>query len=372
MIAVHTDHVGSLLRPPDLLRARERFARGTIGRDVLRAAEDAAIDRAVALQEEAGCEVITDGEMRRLSFQSQMTEAVEGFGEWDLDAFLWGRWRGEGLPEWNRARPARLGAVGRLARRRFLSVDEFLYLRDRTRRIAKITLPSPGLFANFWSPEQSRDAYPRLDDFLEDVARILREEVAELARMGCAYIQIDAPHYPLLLDPGTRAFYERQGWSLDAWLSRGIALDNAVMGDHPGVTFGFHLCRGNQGSRWLVSGGYGPIAERLFREVRAERLLLEFDDARSGDFEPLRHVPEDRMVVLGLVTTKTPGLEPIDALEARVRKAARIVPLDRLALSPQCGFSTSVIGNSLTEEEQRAKLRRVTQAARAIWGQSVP
>ena len=191
---------------------------------------------------------------------------------------------------------------------------------------------------------------------------------AALARLGATYIQIDAPHYPLLLDPETRAFYESRGWTLEKWLDLGIELDNAVMGDIPGVTFGFHLCRGNQKSRWLVEGGYEAIAEPIFRGIRAHRLLLEYDDARSGSFAPLAYVPDDRMVVLGLVSTKRPALEEPEFLTRRIDEAARYVDKDRLALSPQCGFSTSIIGNELSIKDEKAKLQLVTETARRVWG----
>ncbi len=369
MIAARADVVGSLLRPPELLRARQARAAGRLAEAEFKAVEDRAVDQAVALQEEAGLEVVTDGEMRRVSFQSQLAEAVDGLGEWDLDAFLWGDWHGgDGVDDWRRERPPGLGAVAKLARRRHLSAEEFVYLRARTSRTPKVTLPSPSLFANFWSPERSAGVYPTLDGFLADVANILRDEVAELARLGATYIQIDAPHYPLLLDPATRAFYEAQGWTLEQWLGRGIELDNAVMEGAPGVTFGFHLCRGNQGSRWLVEGGYDPIARAIFQGIRAERLLLEYDDARSGSFEALGQVPDDKWVVLGLVTTKRPQLESADELERRIREASRFVPLERLALSPQCGFSTSVVGNELTPDDERRKLALVCETARRVWG----
>jgi len=368
MIAAHTDVVGSLLRPSELLRAREELAVGRITPASFKEIEDRAVDWAVRLQEDAGIEVVTDGEMRRLSFQSQMTEAVQGFGSWDLDAFLWGEWHGvEGAEDWQRERPADLGVVEKLVRKRHLSAEEFVYLRAHTQRIPKITLPSPGLFVNFWSPEASRDAYPTLDSFLADVVRILREEVEELVRLGAIYIQIDAPHYPLLLDPETRAFYESRGWTLEEWLDLGIELDNAVMGDIPGVTFGFHLCRGNQKSCWLVEGDYEAIAEPIFQGIRAHRLLLEYDDARSGSFAPLARVPDDRMVVLGLVSTKRPTLEEPELLTRRINEAARYVDKERLALSPQCGFSTSIIGNELSVDDEKAKLRLVAETARMVW-----
>jgi len=242
LITSHTDVVGSLLRPAELLKAREALATGDVSQVEFKATEDAAVDQAIALQEEAGLEIVTDGEMRRLSFQSQMTEAVEGFGVYDINAFLWGEWHGdEDVGEWKMNRPKTLGVVGKLIRKRHLSVEEFTYLRSRTSRIPKITLPSPGLFINFWSAKHSIAAYPTVDTFLADVVDILRGEVAELVRLGATYIQLDAPHYPLLLDARTRAFYEEQGWTIDRWLSRGIEMDNAVMNGFPEVTFGFHL-----------------------------------------------------------------------------------------------------------------------------------
>ncbi len=368
MNCVHTDHVGSLLRPRALLDAREAFARGAIGSDAFKAAEDRAIDHVVTLQEQAGCEVVTDGELRRLSFQSQLLESVDGFGEWDLEAFLWGDWYGDGLEPWHRPRPVSIGVVAPLRRRRHLSAEEFTYLRSRATRLAKVTLPSPSLLSSFWSPTLSREAYPTLGDFLQAVTDILREEVEELVRLGCRYIQLDAPHYPLLIEPKVREFYERQGWTVDEWLTRGIELDNALMDAIPGVTFGFHLCRGNQASRWLVSGSYELIAKRIFQGVNATRLLLEYDDERSGDFQPLRYVPDDKVVVLGLVTTKTPQLERMDVLTARVREAAKHVDLERLAIGPQCGFATSVLGNALTEQDEIAKLRLIASTAGQIWG----
>lgn len=240
MITTHADVVGSLLRPPELLKAQEQLAAGTISPARFQEIEDQAVDEAIALQEGLGLEVVTDGEMRRQSFQSQMTAAVSGFGEFTLDAFLWGNWYDEkGLH--SKPRPDNLGVVSKLARKRYLSAGEFAYLKTKTTRIPKITLPSPGLWANFWSAELSRRAYPTLDAFFADIVDILREEVAELVRIGATYIQIDAPHYGLLLDPKTRAFYEGQGWTLEKWLTLGVELDNSVMEGFRGVTFGLHV-----------------------------------------------------------------------------------------------------------------------------------
>jgi len=358
------------LRPPELLEARGRLSRGEMTPAEFKRVEDRAVDWAISLQEEAGLPVVTDGEMRRYSFQDQFVEAVEGFAGYTPDAWLWGDWHGdERVGDKNTNRPDSLGVVSRLRRRRHLSVEEFVYARARTEKTVKVTLPSPSLYANLWSPELSREAYPTLDAFLEDVAEILREEVEELARLGAEYLQLDAPHYPLLLEGKTRAFYEARGWDLDRWLTRGVELDNHVIGDHPGVTFAFHLCRGNQGSRWLVSGSYGPLAQRIFGGVNADRLMLEYDDERSGGFEPLAHVPEEKVAVLGLVTTKSPRPETPEELEARLREAASYLPLERLALSPQCGFATSVIGNAVTVEDEQRKLRAIAETARRVWGE---
>jgi methionine synthase II (cobalamin-independent) len=367
VIAARADVVGSLLRPGALLQARRRLEHGAIGPPEFKRVEDAAVEAAIRLQEDAGLAVVTDGEMRRLSFQSQLTEAVEGFSDWDLDAFLWGDWHGDEVGNKRIERPS-IAVLGRLRRRRFLSVEEFTYARGRTKRIVKVTLPSPSLFANFYDPQRSRGAYPTLESFLADVAEILREEVDELVRLGCQYIQLDAPHYPLLLDSAYRHFYESRGWPAERWLDLGLELDNIVFGQRPGVAFGFHLCRGNQQSRWLVEGGYEWLAQRLFPRIRAERLLLEYDDERSGGFEPLAAVPQDKTVVLGLVTTKTRRQETIHELHTRIREAARHMPLERLALSAQCGFATSILGNAVTAADQQAKLRTIVATAERVWG----
>ncbi len=239
-MAFHADVVGSLLRPPDLLTAQEQLSAGKISPPQFKEIEDRAVDQAIALQEAVGLEVVTDGEMRRQSFQSQMTAAISGFGDFDLSAFLWGKWYDErGVKK--TARPSNLGVVSKLIRHRYLSVDEFAYLKSKTSHTPKITLPSPGLWANFWSAEKSTVVYPTLDSFLADIVKILRDEVTELIRTGATYIQLDAPHYGLLLDPSTRGFYESRGWTLDKWLTLGIELDNAVTGGFSGVTFGLHV-----------------------------------------------------------------------------------------------------------------------------------
>jgi 5-methyltetrahydropteroyltriglutamate--homocysteine methyltransferase len=368
MVTAHADHVGSLLRPPELLEARRRLAAGELDPPAFKAIEDRAVLDVVRLQQEAGLPVVTDGELRRESFQSELVAAVDGFDGVTIDAWLWGAWHSDELGDKTVARPPEMAVVERLHKRRSLAAEELTFLRAHTDRIAKVTLPSPTLFANLWSPERSTGAYPTFDAFMEDVVAILVEEVRELTRLGATYLQLDAPHYPLLIDPTWRAFYEERGWPLERWLSYGVELDNAVIDAAPGVTFGFHLCRGNQDSRWLVSGGYEAIAGPIFGAIRAHRLLLEYDDARSGGFDPLALVPDDKQVILGLVTTKGPRPESEAELEARVREAAAVIDLERLGLGTQCGFATSVVGNALGVEDERRKLATIVRTADRIWG----
>jgi 5-methyltetrahydropteroyltriglutamate--homocysteine methyltransferase len=367
MITAHADHVGSLLRPPELLRARAKHAAGELEAPAFKAIEDRAVLDVIRLQEDAGLEVITDGELRRESFQSELVAAVDGFAGVTIDAWLWGEWHSDELGDKTVARPPEMAVVERLHKRRSLAAEELTFLRAHTDRTPKVTLPSPTLFGNLWDPERSKAAYPTFDGFMDDVVAILVDEVRELARLGATYLQLDAPHYPLLIDPTWRAFYEERGWPLERWLSYGVELDNAVIDAAPGVTFGFHLCRGNQDSRWLVAGGYDAIAEPIFRRVHAHRLLLEYDDERSGTFDPLTLVPRDKQVILGLVTTKGPRPETEDELEARVREAATRVDLERLGVGTQCGFATSVLGNALTVEDERRKLAVIARTARRIW-----
>ncbi len=326
----------------------------------------------MTLQEDLDLPVINDGEMRRESFQAELTAACDGFAGVSLDAWLWGDWHSSEVGDASISRPDELAVVAPLRKRRNLAAEEFTFVRaclgqDGGQQV-KVTLPSPTLFANLWSPERSASAYPSLDAFMADVVTILCDEVAELVRLGCGYIQLDAPHYPLLIDPTWRAFYEARGWPMQRWLSYGIELDNAVIEAGRPATFGFHLCRGNQLSRWLVAGGYEPIAGPIFGGVRADRLLLEYDDERSGTFDALSLVPDDKVVVLGLVTTKTSRLEDEDVVSARLREAAGQVGAERLAVSPQCGFATSSAGNAITPEAQRAKLALLVRIARDVLG----
>jgi 5-methyltetrahydropteroyltriglutamate--homocysteine methyltransferase len=358
-----SDVVGSLLRPDYLKQARQRREAGELAPAAFKQIEDRAVDEAVELQTRAGLDVITDGEMRRYAFYGHFIDAVEGFdklGGWAIP------FRDEQGNELVLQRPV---VVSKLRRLRSMCSEEFSYLRARAGRPIKITLINAQQAAAYYDAEKSKGAYPTIDAYLADVVEILRAEVEELVRLGCDYIQIDAPQYAGLLDPAIREGYRKRGTDPERLLERCIELDNAVIGDHPGVTFGIHLCRGNNQSKFYASGGYDPIAA-VFERTRFQRFLLEYDDERSGGFEPLRHVPEDRTVVLGLVTTKKPALESKEELRRRIDEAARYVPLERLALSPQCGFASTEAGNLLTPADQAAKLALVAEVAREVWGAS--
>jgi 5-methyltetrahydropteroyltriglutamate--homocysteine methyltransferase len=257
--------------------------------------------------------------------------------------------------------------VSKLKRIRPLCEEEFTYLRARTEAPKKVTLISAQQAAAYYDVNKSKGAYPTIDAYLADVVDILRAEVDELIHLGCTYIQVDAPQYAALLDPGIRDGYRQRGTDPDHLLDRCIELDNAVIGDHPGITFGIHLCRGNNQSKYYASGGYDPITS-VFSRTRFNRFLLEYDDARSGGFEPLRQVPDDRVVVLGLVTTKKPQLEAQEELIRRIKEACNYIPMERLALSPQCGFASTEEGNRLSVDEEKAKLNLVAETAREVWG----
>jgi 5-methyltetrahydropteroyltriglutamate--homocysteine methyltransferase len=358
--AIRSDVVGSLLRPPELISARERLETGQLGPAEFKRIEDEAVDLAVALQEAAGLDVITDGEQRRYAFFGHLIESVEGFdklGGWAI-AF-----RNETGEQLTFRRPV---VVERLRWRRGMCAEEFAYLRARSRRPLKVTLISTQQAAAYYDPERSRGAYPTRDAYLADVVDLTRREVDELARLGCTYVQIDAPQYAALLDPVLREGYRQRGSDPDRLIDACIDMDNAVVSGHPGITFGLHVCRGNNQSMFYASGDYGAIA-RVFSRARFQRFLLEYDDERSGGFEPLRAVPDDRLVVLGLVTTKKPRVESVEELRRRIAEAARVIPLDRLALSPQCGFASTMAGNRLSPEDQRLKLHRVAETARLVW-----
>jgi 5-methyltetrahydropteroyltriglutamate--homocysteine methyltransferase len=359
-LRARADVVGSLLRPSGLAAARKQFDQGEINPVELKRLEDRAIDAAVAMEEAAGLEVVTDGEFRRYAFFGHLVEALDGFdklGGWAIP------FRNEAGEELVFQRPV---VVDKLRWRRSLCGEEWTYLRARTQRTGKVTLVSAQQAAAYYDPEKSKGAYPTRDAYLADIVDISRREVEELVRLGCTYIQIDAPQYAALLDQKMREGYRQRGSDPEALIDRCIEMDNAIIAGHPGVTFGLHICRGNNQSKFYAEGDYEPIA-RIFERTLFDRFLLEYDDARSGGFDPLRHLPEDRVAVLGLVTTKKGVLETDDDLQARIKQATRYVPLERLAISPQCGFASTMEGNRISPEQQRQKLELVGRVARSVW-----
>src|SRR3954470_3895152 len=330
MITSRTDVVGSLLRPAFLKSARADLEAGRLGPAEFKRVEDRAVDEAVALQESCGLGVVTDGEMRRSAFYAHLVESLEGLNSsagWTIT------FRDS---EGHKAQLERPVVVEKLQWRRQMCAEEFTYLRGRTKVPAKVTLLSAQQAAAYYDPEKSRAAYATLDAYLADVVDFTRREIAELARLGCEYVQIDAPQYAALLDEKIREGYRQRGSDPDALLAASVDLDNAIIEGHMGITFGIHICRGNHKSMFYASGGYDRIAEQVFGRSKFDRFLLEYDDARSGTFEPLKFVPDDRTVVLGLVSSKTPRMESSEDLKARIEEASAFVPLDRLALSPQC------------------------------------
>ena len=358
---LRSDVVGSLLRPDWLKAARAQRTAGALTPTAFKRIEDRAVNEALALQQSAGLDVVTDGEMRRYAFYGHFVDAVEGLdreGGWAIP------FHDEQGHELVLKRPV---VVEKLRRVRPMCTEEFAYARGRTDRALKVTLINAQQAAAYYDVNKSRGAYPTIDAYLADVVDILRAEVDELVRLGCTYIQLDAPQYAGLLDPTIREGYRARGSDPDKLLDRCIELDNAVIGNHPDVTFGIHLCRGNNQSMFYASGDYEPVAQ-VFERTRFERFLLEYDDERSGGFEPLRHVPEDRTVVLGLVTTKKPALESAGTITRRIEEASHFVPLERLALSPQCGFASTEAGNALSAEDQAAKLQLVADVAKSVWG----
>jgi 5-methyltetrahydropteroyltriglutamate--homocysteine methyltransferase len=361
MFAYRSDVIGSLLRPQYLKDARKNLADGKISHAEFKKIEDRAVDEAIEAQLKAGLDVITDGEMRRYAFFGHLIDATEGydkFGGWAIP------FHDDEGHELIFKRPV---VVSKLKRIRPLCEEEFTYLRAKTEHPKKVTLISAQQAAAYYDAEKSKGAYANIEAYLADVVDILRMEVEELVRLGCTYIQIDAPQYAALIDPGIRDGYRKRGNDPDKLLDRCIELDNAVIKDHPDVTFGIHLCRGNNQSKYYASGGYDPISS-VFSRTKFDRFLLEYDDERSGGFEPLKSVPEDRTVVLGLITSKKPALEKKDELKQRIEEASNYVPMERLALSSQCGFASTEEGNLLTEEEQDAKLRLVAETAKEVWG----
>jgi 5-methyltetrahydropteroyltriglutamate--homocysteine methyltransferase len=356
--------VGSMLRPAYLREARQALRRGAISRACFKQIEDRAVDEVLALQERAGISLVTDGEQRRASFLGSLLETTEGLSR-NLNITKPWHEDDERVVELSLG----LAVTGRLRRLRSIVGEEYAYARARAKRPIKVTLPSPMMLLMFWSPELARGSYNDVFDLFVDGAGIIRAEIDELTRMGCAHIQIDAPELAILTDPAARhAVFERNGIDTARLLGEGVDLLN-TLAEIPGVNFGLHLCRGNNDGRWLSRGGYEAISQQVFSRINHfSTLLLEYDDLRSGSFEPLRDVPRDKLVVLGLVSTKHAVMESEEMLIARIKDAARHFPLDQLALSPQCGFASGIKGNPIDEATQERKLRLVAEVAHRVWG----
>ncbi len=353
--------IGSLLRPAYLRSARRSLRSREITTAEFKKIEDRAVDEMIALQEAAGLDVVTDGEVRRLSFIGPLSDVVSGLEPMPVNR----QWHeGRKLVEFRMG----LAVTGKVRRRRSLVTEEFAYARRQAKKPLKVTLPSPLMLNMFWSPEHSPQAYSDPFKLFADTVDILREEVRDLAAIGCAYIQIDAPELAVLVDPAAQAaLYEKNGISSKRLLTEGVDMINAVA-EAAGVMFGLHTCRGNNDGRWLAEGGYEAILKEIVnRATHFQVYLLEYDDPRSGSFEPLADIPKDKTAVLGLVSTKRADMESADTLIERIDDAARYFPREQMALSTQCGFNSGVSGNPIGEAAQERKLRLVAEVARRVW-----
>ena len=376
---IRNDVVGSLLRPAELKQARQRYDEGNLSREDLRQVEDREIRSAVRLQEELGLAVVTDGEYRRLNFQDSFGESVSGYdaGKASLKFYeqrVEGsnpsqRWeipiRGE---EKGTAVSQRRPVVERLRLVRNTPLEEYRFVSRAAEKPAKVTLIGPDRISQRFDWQNSRTVYPNIDDFVADVVKIQREMIRRVVEAGCCYVQIDAPGYTAYVDPPSLQAMRDRGEDPKENFSRSLKADNQVLEGFDNTTFGIHLCRGNQRSMWHREGSYDDIAERLLNELKHDRFLFEYDTPRAGGFEPLRFLPKGKVVVLGLVSTKVAQLEKIDDLKRRIDAAGQYAPLEQLAISPQCGFSSDVVGNLITEDDQKRKLEIVVETARQVWG----
>jgi len=356
------DHVGSLLRTRSLKDAFRAHQHGDLDDAGLRAAQDDAIRGIVKLQEDVGLHSITDGEFRRAWYYGHFIDAVEGLrpeaASFDFRDATGDRMKFTGTQN-----------EGRLRRTRSISGQEYDFLRSVTSETPKITMPSPSTM-HFWRGPQSIDesTYATLDAFFDDLAEIYRAEITELADRGARYIQMDEVAFAMMCDPDVRAAVTERGEDTDDLMQTYIDATNAALRDRPGeMTAAFHVCRGNYKGHWLATGGYEPVAEAVFGGLDVDAFFLEFDSERAGGFEPLRFVPDDVHVVLGLVSSKSPELEDVDDLLRRVEEASTFVPVDRLGISPQCGFASTAGGNPVTEDDERRKLALVVEAADRVW-----
>jgi 5-methyltetrahydropteroyltriglutamate--homocysteine methyltransferase len=358
------DHVGSLLRPKELADARAKWKQAVLAADALKRIEDAAIRDAVAMQESVGLKSITDGEFRRDHWHLDFMWGLDGTKPSDeefISPFSGGQ---------NFVAPA-AAVIGKLSYpARGIMRDHFSYLKSVTRRTAKFTAPAPTMFRHGAGRKVVSDAaYPDVDKFWVDVGQAYNAFVRDFAALGCRYLQLDDVNSALLCDKAMRTRIREQGDDPDKLLDRYIgALNAAVAGRPADMVVTTHMCRGNFKSQWIAEGGYEAIAEKLLAQVNVDGFFMEYDDARSGDFAPLRFLPKGKLAVLGITTSKRPELEPKDALRRRIEEAAKYAPIEQLCLSPQCGFSSTHHGNALTHDEQKRKLAHIVEVADAIWG----
>jgi len=363
----HADHIGSLLRPERLHAARARFERGEISAEVLRDVEDACIADIIRLQEEVGLPAITDGEFRRAVWWREFIIAIDGIaigGPDDSAAF-----RGADKAD-ARYLPKIVETRAKLRRTKPIMARDFAFIRDHTKGLPKVTIPSPSRI-HFHGGRAAIDktAYPSLDDFWADVVEVYRAEIAALEAQGCRFIQIDDPVLCYFLEDRIHDKLKARGENPDETLADYVEVLNRIIEARgPATTVAVHVCRGNAGNAWAVGGSYTRIAEAIFPMLACDVMLLEYDDERSGDFMPLKLMPKHRKVVLGLVTTKHGTMEKPDVLRRRLDEASRFLPMENLAISPQCGFASTVGGNAIAYDDEVAKLKLVVDTARAVWG----
>jgi len=360
-LLIRAENIGSMLRPKFLLNAQDQLEKRKITPVEFIKIEDKAVKQAVTIQEKAGVEVVTDGEMRRPVFCHNFVKSVDGF-KWNIkgNTVIWFDMQGNKIVD-----PVTVGVVKKLRRKHDISVDEFSFLRGITDKPKKITIPSPTMMAYYFVPGISDKIYfPK--EFLNEVTKILKESVSELEQIGVTYIQVDAPEFGMLLDPIQQEWFRSKGFNPETLVNDGIEMINKVLEDFSGIK-GLHICRGNDKNRFMARGGYDKIAKIVFKEAKVDRLLLEFDSNRAGGFSPLRHVPADKIVVLGLISTKTPKIENSKDIVRKIREAAKFLPLKQLAISTQCGFASVAKGNNLTFKDQEKKLRLVSNVARKVW-----
>ena len=357
------DHVGSLLRPPELKEARRRRERGEISLSELKSAEDAAIEKVIARQADVGLRSATDGEFRRTMWHFDFLEALEGVESFRSD-------HGISFKGGIETQPKGLRVSGRIGYSGHPMVDHFRFLRDHTRATPKMTIPSPSVL-HFRGGRNavSRDIYPEMDELYHDLADAYRGAVHAFAEAGCRYLQLDEVNLAYLCDEEQRQMLRDRGDNPEELPAVYARMINRAIGGRPAdMRITMHLCRGNFRSSWIAQGGYEPVAEMLFNEIGVDGYFMEFDTERAGGFDPLRFVPRHKTVVLGIVTSKNGVLETGEYLERRIEEASRFIDVDQLCLSPQCGFASTEEGNILTEDEQWAKLARIVDVAAKVWG----